>query len=115
MHTADVVIIGGGVVGASVAYHLAERGGTNVIVVEREAEQGRGSTGRATGGVRAQFSTAVNIRMSLYSIRFFANFREATGCDCGYLPVGYLFLAADAAQLDALESARERQRAEGLP
>ncbi|MCA1613430.1 MAG: FAD-binding oxidoreductase [Acidobacteria bacterium] len=112
--TADVVIIGGGVIGASVAYHLAERGARDVLVLEREPEQGRGSTGRATGGVRAQFSTGINIRMSLYSVRFFANFREATGRDCGYLPVGYLFLAADEAQLGALESARSRQRAEGL-
>ena len=114
MHTADAVIIGGGVIGASVAYHLAERGARGVLVLEREPEQGRGSTGRATGGVRAQFSTGINIRMSLYSVEFFANFREATGRDCGYLPVGYLFLAADAAQLGALESARARQLAEGL-
>jgi sarcosine oxidase subunit beta len=113
-NTADVVIIGGGVVGASVAFHLAGRGVRDVLVVERESEQGRGSTGRATGGVRAQFSTPINIRMSLYSIRFFADFRAETGHDCGYLPAGYLFLAADGAQLDALKSARVRQRAEGL-
>jgi sarcosine oxidase subunit beta len=56
--TADVVIIGGGIVGASVAFHLAERGCTDVLVVERAAEQGSGSTGKATGGVRAQFATA---------------------------------------------------------
>ena len=112
--TADVVIIGGGVVGASVAYHLAERGCANVLVVERAREQGAGSTGRATGGVRAQFSTAVNIAMSLYSMEFIENFREATGRDCGYLPVGYLFVATDGAQLEGLKAARERQRAAGL-
>jgi sarcosine oxidase, subunit beta len=114
MLTADVCIIGGGVVGASVAYHLAERGCANVVIVEREREQGAGSTGRATGGVRAQFSTAVNIAMSLYSLEFIRNFREATGRDAGYLPVGYLFVATGAAQLGALEAARERQRAAGL-
>ena len=114
MQTADVVIVGGGVVGASVAYHLAERGCKNVLIVERAAAQGAGSTGRATGGVRAQFSTAVNIAMSLYSLAFIENFREATGRDCGYLPVGYLFVATDGAQLEALKVARARQRAAGL-
>ena len=114
MQTADVCIIGGGVVGASVAYHLAERGCANVVIVERAREQGAGSTGRATGGVRAQFSTAVNIALSLYSLEFIRNFREATGRDAGYLPVGYLFVATDGAQLEALKAARERQRAAGL-
>ncbi|HEX7174264.1 MAG TPA: FAD-binding oxidoreductase [Pyrinomonadaceae bacterium] len=110
---ADVVIIGGGVVGASIAYHLAEAGCRDVLVVERGQELGEGSTGRATGGVRAQFATAVNIRMSLYSIDFFSRFSEATGRDCGYRPIGYLFLAGER-QLAQLESNRERQRAVGL-
>ena len=112
--TADVCIIGGGVVGASVAYHLAEAGCANVLVVEREERTGLGSTGRATGGVRAQFATPVNIQMSLYSIEFFSRFREATGRDCGYDPFGYLFLATRDAHLELLRANRERQRAEGL-
>ncbi|HZH89011.1 MAG TPA: FAD-dependent oxidoreductase [Pyrinomonadaceae bacterium] len=112
--TADVVIIGGGIVGASVAFHLAERGCTDVLIVEREAEQGLGSTGRATGGVRAQFATAINIRMSCYSIDFFTRFEEATGHPCGYEPAGYLFVATSEAHLDYLKRTRERQRAEGL-
>jgi len=112
--TADVVIIGGGIVGASVAFHLAERGCTDVLIVEREAVQGLGSTGRATGGVRAQFATSINIRMSRYSIEFFARFEEATGRGCGYEPAGYLFVATAEAQLDYLQRTRERQRAEGL-
>ena len=112
--TADVCIIGGGVVGASVAYHLAEAGCRDVLVLEREARTGLGSTGRATGGVRAQFATPVNIRMSLYSIEFFSRFSEETGRDCGYRPVGYLFLATTDAHLELLESNRARQRAEGL-
>ena len=111
---AEVVIIGGGVVGASVAYHLAEAGCRDVLVVERGRQLGEGSTGRATGGVRAQFATPVNIRMSLYSIDFFSRFHEATGRDCGYQPVGYLFLAAHARQLAQLESNRVRQTAAGL-
>ncbi|HYP01758.1 MAG TPA: FAD-dependent oxidoreductase [Pyrinomonadaceae bacterium] len=113
--TADVVIIGGGIVGASVAFHLAERGCADVLIVEREAAQGLGSTGRATGGVRAQFATSINIQMSRYSIDFFTRFEEATGGrSCGYEPAGYLFVATTEAHLDYLTRTRERQRAEGL-
>jgi sarcosine oxidase subunit beta len=112
--TAEVIIIGGGIIGASVAFHLAERGCTDVLVVEREAAQGLGSTGKATGGVRAQFATALNIRMSRDSIDFFTRFEEATGHACGYEPAGYLFVATSEAHLDYLAAARERQRAEGL-
>jgi sarcosine oxidase subunit beta len=112
--TADVVIIGGGVVGSSIAYHLAEAGCSNVLVVERGREQGLGSTGRATGGVRAQFSTSINIRLSLYSIEFFANFEAATGRQSGYEPNGYLFVATEERHLDYLKQTRAAQRAAGL-
>jgi sarcosine oxidase subunit beta len=114
METADVVIIGGGIVGSSVAYHLAEGGCANVVVVEREAQQGLGSTGKATGGARAQFATPINIQMSRYSIEFFAHCEEATGHPSGYEPRGYLFLATSAAHLDQLKANRKRQRALGL-
>jgi sarcosine oxidase subunit beta len=112
--TADVVIIGGGIVGASIAYHLAEAGCSNVTVVERGREQGLGSTGRATGGVRAQFYTSLNIRMSLYSIDFFSRFEEATAHKSGYQPNGYLFVATTERHLDYLKETGERQRAAGL-
>jgi sarcosine oxidase subunit beta len=112
--TADVVIIGGGIVGSSIAYHLAEAGCSNVIVVERGREQGLGSTGRATGGVRSQFYTSLNIRMSLYSIEFFSHFEEATGRCSGYQPNGYLFVATTDSHLDYLKETGERQRAAGL-
>ncbi|MGH9942549.1 MAG: FAD-dependent oxidoreductase, partial [Pyrinomonadaceae bacterium] len=74
MKTADVVIIGGGIVGASVAYHLAAAGCREVLVLERGERLGLGSTGQATGGVRAQFATEINVLMSRYSIDFFARF-----------------------------------------
>jgi sarcosine oxidase subunit beta len=112
--TADVVIIGGGIVGSSIAYYLAEAGCPNVIVVERGAEQGLGSTGRATGGVRAQFSTSINVQMSLYSIEFFSHFEEVTGHESGYQPNGYLFLATSERHLEYLKRARAGQRAAGL-
>lgn len=112
--TANVVIIGGGIVGASVAYHLAQRGCTNVLILEREAAQGLGSTGRATGGVRAQFATSINIQMSRYSIEFISHFAEITGHSSGYDPAGYLFVATDERQLESLKANRERQIREGV-
>lgn len=114
IETAEVVVIGGGVVGSSVAYHLAEAGCADVLIVERGTGQGLGSTGKATGGVRAQFATAVNIRMSLYSIDFFSRFEEATGHACGYQPNGYLFVATSEAHFAQLTRNRERQIAAGL-
>lgn len=93
MQTADVVIVGGGIVGSSIAYHLAANGCRNVLVLERESAQGKGSTGKSMGGVRAQFSTAVSIQMSLCSIPFYASFEERLGYPCDYRPQGYLFCA----------------------
>lgn len=112
--TADVVIIGSGIVGSSVAYHLAERGCTNVLVIEREAHQGKGSTGKSMGGVRAQFATPVNIQMSLYSINFFARFDEVVGHPADYRAHGYLFCATSERHLEYLKANRERQLALGV-
>jgi sarcosine oxidase subunit beta len=112
--TADVVIIGSGIVGSSVAYHLAEQGCTNVLVIEREAHQGKGSTGKSMGGVRAQFATPVNIQMSLYSIDFFAHFDDVVGHPADYRAHGYLFCATTERHLDYLKSNRERQIAFGV-
>jgi len=114
METADVVIIGGGIVGSSIAYHLTEAGCRNVLVLERESQQGKGSTGKSMGGVRAQFSTPVNIRMSLYSIPFYASFDERLGYPADYRPQGYLFLATNDAQIAYLRANYERQRSLGL-
>jgi sarcosine oxidase, subunit beta len=88
---AAVVIIGGGVVGASVAYHLAERGVTDVVVLERSA-LGSGSTGRSAGGVRQQFSSDLNCRLSMLSVQKLLRFSEDTGWDASFHQVGYLFL-----------------------
>lgn len=114
METADVVIIGSGIVGSSVAYHLAEQGCTNVLVIEREAHQGKGSTGKSMGGVRAQFSTPVNIQMSKYSINFFSKFDEVVGHPADYRAHGYLFCATSEKHLAYLKANRERQNALGV-
>jgi sarcosine oxidase subunit beta len=112
--TADVVIIGSGIVGSSVAYHLAQAGCTNVLVIEREAHQGKGSTGKSMGGVRAQFSTSVNIQMSRYSIDFFSRFDEVVGHPADYRAHGYLFCATSESHLAYLKANRERQIAKGV-
>jgi sarcosine oxidase subunit beta len=114
MHTADVVIIGGGIVGSSIAYHLVSAGCKNALVLERETAQGKGSTGKSMGGVRAQFSTPVNIQMSLYSIPFYASFEERLGYPCDYRPQGYLFCATNEKHMAYLRANYERQVAMGL-
>ncbi len=114
METADVVIIGSGIVGSSVAYHLAQAGCTNVLVIEREAHQGKGSTGKSMGGVRAQFSTPVNIQMSRYSIDFFSRFDEVVGHPADYRAHGYLFCATTESHLNYLKANRERQISLGV-
>jgi sarcosine oxidase, subunit beta len=110
MKKAEIVIIGGGVVGASVAYHLTERGARDVLILEGESAQGKGSTGKATGGVRAQFETDINIKMSLYSLDFFNRW----DFDCGYEPCGYLFFATDEKQFDYLKKNVAKQKSLGV-
>lgn len=114
MHTADVAIIGGGIVGSSIAYHLVSAGCKNVLVIERETAQGKGSTGKSMGGVRAQFSTPVNIQMSLYSIPFYGSFEERLGYPCDYRAQGYLFCATSEKHIAYLRANCEKQVAMGL-
>jgi sarcosine oxidase, subunit beta len=114
MQTADVVLIGGGIVASSIAYHLTAAGCQNVLVVERESAQGKGSTGKSMGGVRAQFSTPLNIKMSMYSIPFYASMQEHLGYESGYRPQGYLFLATKPAHLEYLKTNYKCQRSMGL-
>jgi len=114
MQAADVVIAGGGIVGSSIAWHLTAAGCKNVLVIERESSQGKGSTGKSMGGVRAQFSTPVNIQMSLYSIPFYARFDETLGYPAGYRPQGYLFVATKESHLAYLRNNFEKQKALGL-
>ena len=114
MRTADVALIGGGIVGSSIAYHLVAAGCKNIVVIERENSQGKGSTGKSMGGVRAQFSTPVNIQMSMYSIPFYASFEERLGYPCDYRPQGYLFCATAEKHLAYLRANYEKQVGMGL-
>ena len=101
-------------IGASIAYHLAVAGVRDVVILERSHSWGQGSTGRATGGYRAQFTTPVNIQLSLMAREKLLSFVEETGVDAGYSPVGYLWLASTKSQLDALRAAQRIQKSEGL-
>ena len=94
-NTADIVIIGGGVMGASAAYHLAKRGMKNILLLEKEEFFGTGATGRCAGGVRYQFSTEINVRLSLESLPMLECFREEIGQDVDYRQCGYLLIATN--------------------
>ena len=90
--TAEIVIVGGGVMGASIAYHLAARGQKGVVLLEKESFFGLGATGRCAGGVRYQFSTEINIRLSLESLPMLERFPEEIGYPIDYRQIGYLFV-----------------------
>jgi sarcosine oxidase subunit beta len=90
--TASVVIIGGGVMGASTAYHLALNGYKNVVLLERESFFGMGATGKCAGGIRYQFSTEINIQLSKLSLPMLDRFEEETGQAIDLRKCGYLFL-----------------------
>ena len=91
-HTAEVLIIGAGIIGASVAYHLAIRGCTNVLILEKAEAPITGSTAFSAGGVRHQFAREVNIRLSKYSIGRLKNFSEEVGGHADLRQTGYLFV-----------------------
>jgi len=111
--TASAVVIGGGVVGCSIAYHLARRGLRDVVVLERDTV-GAGTTSKAAGGIRAQFPTETEIRFSLESIRVFESFEDEFATDPGYKKIGYLFLISDDADLRGFEHRVALQRSLGV-
>src|ERR1700740_1914828 len=92
--TPSVVILGGGGGGTRTAYHLARRGQRDVVVLERETV-GSGTTSKAAGGIRAQFSTETEIRFSLESLHVLKHFKDEFGIDPGFKQIGYLFLLMD--------------------
>src|SRR5437868_3711340 len=110
----EVVVVGAGVIGASVAWHLRGLGVRDVLLLDRAAGPAQGSTGRATGGFRAQFGTEINVRLSLLAREKLRRFEEETGVDPGYAPRGYLSLAQSEAQLTTLRDAQKIQHAAGL-
>src|SRR5205823_2032018 len=111
--SAEVAIVGAGILGASIAWHLAALGVRDVILFDRGAP-GQGSTARATGGFRAQFGTPFEVRLALLAREKLRRFREEVGVDAGYEPHGYLWLARSPAQLEVLRRANAVQREWGL-
>lgn len=112
--TADIVIIGGGCMGTSVAYHLARREVKDVVLIEREQMLGTGSTGRNAGGVRHQFSTEANVKLSIESIRILENFREEVGQEIDFHQDGYLFLLSRERDLETFCDRAEMQHRLGI-
>ena len=90
----EVVVVGGGVVGASIAYHLAAKGQRGILVIERDT-LGSGSTGKNAGGIRLQFSTEINVRLSQRSVAKLERFGDEMGIDIQFHQVGYLILITD--------------------
>ena len=111
---ASAVVIGGGVMGASIAYHLAAAGVRDVILVERD-ELASGSTSRAAGGVRAQFSDELNIQLGARSLEAFGRFEQETGHDIGLHRVGYLFLLSTPEEVASFEESVRLQNSLGVP
>ena len=100
--------------GASVAYHLAERDMTDVVLIEREPQLGTASTGRNAGGFRHQFSHPANIELSKESIALFAQFERVVGHAIDFWPDGYLFLLSSEASVAAFEKNVALQRTHGI-
>lgn len=111
---ADAVIVGGGVIGASIAFHLAEAGVEKVLLLERD-QPGSGSSGKPIGGVRAQFSDPVNISLGQRSLAAWRSFAQRPGTDVGLESVGYLFLLGDAEEVATFERSVAVQNELGVP
>ena len=114
MKPVDVVVVGGGVVGTSAAYHLAAAGVGSVLLLERDDALGTGSTGRCAGGFRHQFSSEVNVRLSIESIRMIVSFQETHGLPLDVDRDGYLFLVRDQALWREFLAGVELQRSVGV-
>ena len=112
--TADIVIIGGGVVGVSIAYHLALKKAGKIILLEK-GQLGEGSTSRCVGGIRTQFSTEINIQFSLESLKRFEKFEDEFGVNPEFKRIGYLFLATTETEIRVFKENVKLQKKFGIP
>ncbi len=111
---ADAVIIGGGIIGMAVAFHLAKDGFGQITLLEKEPLPGAGATSKAAGGIRAQFSSKINVQMSMLSEKMFKRFKEGTGHDALFEQVGYMFVLEEDKDVEAFTKAYELQKSLGL-
>ncbi|HKC26717.1 MAG TPA: FAD-dependent oxidoreductase, partial [Jatrophihabitans sp.] len=114
MSACDVVVIGGGCVGASVAYHLAEAGCTDVVLLEANT-LASGSTSKAAGGIRMQHGDSLNTQLAHRSLREFGTFADLTGTEIYFKQVGYLFLLDSEIDLELFRASAQMQRELGIP
>ena len=115
MDAADVLIIGGGIIGLSIAYHIARRGACRIILLERADRVGTGSTAKATGGIRHQFSTEINVRLTQLSHPAFERFEDEMGEPVDFVQHGYLFVTARADRAEVMRSGLQLQQHLGVP
>jgi len=113
MRKADAVIVGGGVVGCSIAFHLAKMGMEKVLLLEKNL-LASGSTGKCAGGIRQQFSTAINIQICMASVKFLERFQEETGSQAKFHQNGYLLLASTEEEAQLFEENVQLQKSFGL-
>jgi sarcosine oxidase subunit beta len=114
VETAEIVIVGGGVMGASIAFHLAQAGVTDVVLLEAH-ELASGSSGKPIGGVRAQFSSPANVQLGARSLTAYRDFGADFGVDIGLERVGYLFLLRTAEDVASFEASIAMQNGLGVP
>jgi sarcosine oxidase subunit beta len=110
----DAIIVGGGIVGLATAFNLAKAKFGDILLLEKELFVGSGATAKCAGGIRAQFSSKVNIEVSIKSIEVFEHFEEITGEPALYDKVGYMFLLTDDATVEPYTKAYELQKSVGL-
>lgn len=112
--TADAVVVGGGVMGASTAYHLARKGGKSIVLLERDDLFGQEATGKCAGGIRYQFATEINVRLSLLSLPMLHRFEEELAQPIGLRYCGYMFLLTSEGDVRAFKSNVAVQRRLGV-
>jgi sarcosine oxidase subunit beta len=112
--SADAVIIGGGIIGVAVAFYLARERYGRIVLVDKEPLLGAGATSKAAGGIRAQFSTKVNIEMSMLAEKIFRNFKDETDSDAFFDQVGYMFLLQEEGDIEQFKKDYELQQSLGL-